>query len=241
MRFAIRCVLRLAGPVVCLVALAASAAAVTSSEYERDVHTLVLDHLNGSTLGSGTNVSFESSFPWLDECAFFDGPAHGIDANIQYPQEDLLCMADGTVEAWIWLDGSTIESKVLVQTPPIGTPGSTTFQIGFGSTPYEYLHASCVGTDGFTLQSSEPFPLRTWTHVAVTWGGRGAELWINGILDDTDAATGHAAAGWHGYLIAMAGNMTGRIDEIRVSDVQLPEFPSAVKPASWTAIKAMYR
>jgi hypothetical protein len=81
--------------------------------------------------------------------------------------------------------------------------------------------------NGFSLESNSAIELRKWTHIAFTWGSYGAELWINGELDATDASTAHAASGYGGHLILRTSNTaTVKIDEVRISDIQREEFYS---------------
>lgn len=195
-------------------------------EYESDANTVMLDHLNGTTLGSASNVSFGASCPALNDCAILDGPEYGSTTYIQYAAIDPLCISDGTLEAWIYLDGEFDQTIVISQGPYMGSPAGWVFHLSVEKAGTSDLHVQAHVWNAFILLSNGSIPLRTWTHIAFTWGNRGAELWINGQLDATDTSTACPASGYGGHLILRSSSPVIKIDEVRISNIQRQEFSS---------------
>jgi hypothetical protein len=199
----------------------------TVQEYEVDANTVLLDHLNNSALGDANNVSYRSSCASLDACCVLDGLQYGSTTYVQYPETDPLSTPDGTLEAWMWIDGDFNEATVASQGPSQGSPSGWTFHLSVVQTDTSGLHVRAHVWSGFILDSNTAVSPKEWTHVAFTWGSRGAELWIDGELDATDASTAHAAPGYGGHLILRTGSQAIlRIDEVRLSDVQREQFYS---------------
>jgi len=68
-----------------------------------------------------------------------------------------------------------------------------------------------------------------WYHVALTWGATGMKLYIDGLLNDSNAQTGRFEDGTNldfgfGYSEAHGGPFNGKMDELRVSNVQRTDF-----------------
>jgi hypothetical protein len=212
-------------------------------EYEPDEHTIILDHLNGTTLGTPSNISYGPGLPGLGECAVIDGATYGLTTYIQYPGVDQLCIPNGTMEAWVWFDGVTTDAFAASQGPYQGSPAGWTFHLFIEYEEGPGLHVRAGAWSVWHLISSETFVLREWTHLAVTWGSRGAELWINGQLKATHTSKGHPASGFGGHLILRSNreSVVLKIDEVRISNIQRGEFPIPVEETTWGAIKTLYR
>ena len=61
-----------------------------------------------------------------------------------------------------------------------------------------------------------------WHHVAGTWGPRGMEIWLDGVLRGTDPYNG-APSTYDSYYLgcnAWGKCLPGRIDEVRISSLQ---------------------
>jgi len=81
----------------------------------------------------------------------------------------------------------------------------------------------------------------TWHHVAFTWGATGMKLYVNGSIEDSDGETGSLGNGtstdlWFGSNWVGASVFDGKLDELRVSDVQRTDFNGpAYKIKTFTA------
>ncbi|MBI5302827.1 MAG: hypothetical protein HY868_11880 [Chloroflexi bacterium] len=76
----------------------------------------------------------------------------------------------------------------------------------------------------------------TWHHIAATWGGRGMELWIDGVRAATYPYGGFPA-GVEKFLIGSGQsgyNITGTIDEFRVNTIQRTFVPPITPTPSIT-------
>ncbi|MDP2691646.1 MAG: LamG-like jellyroll fold domain-containing protein [bacterium] len=129
-----------------------------------------------------------------------------------------------TMSAEAWINPSAYPVTPNVQAPII----SKTLTYYFELSPAGKLLVYTYGTSPqawFTSTSS--VPLNTWSHVVVTYGGGQLKIYINGVLDISQARTGNIAVNTAnqaaigavglGSSGAVANrNFIGRIDEVRV-------------------------
>ncbi len=153
---------------------------------------------------------------------FGNGPHISILPGIGAP-------SSGTVEAWINLSGltwyDTILSAVYAQNVVSG-------MMRLGVDGYDgYLQFGVIDDVGYWHYAVSTVRLSSligsWHHVAGTWGPRGLEIWLDGVLQATDPYTsppGLINAYWAGCDGAMHC-IIGTIDEIRVSNVQRTYSP----------------
>jgi hypothetical protein len=156
--------------------------------------------------------------------------ANGVDGYLEVPYSPALVPASGlTVEAWITYDDATIPPGWTW--PTIArqnqTPGSESmfFRVQAGQTNNRLLGFKVV-TDGGSATATWPFnagQLATWTHVAGTYDGAFARIFVNGAEV--------ASAGVAGRLVDTGGTLrigkgddsggpievwNGEIDEVRL-------------------------
>jgi len=212
--------------------------------YVSDANTVLLEHFDGTSIasfnafivGSGCGTQFTATTPsysygagqsGLGQCLMISPPAGqpvGSSTYLKYPTQDILCMANGTVEFWVY--PTTYGLSFADQGQWYNSCGGWTFRMGTDATGH--LTANDWDVSGsFPMTASQVVPLNTWSHVAVTWGSTGAKLYLNGVLVASNADTDHPASGYGGYLMMCCGSNTSgvcRIDELRVSNVQRTIF-----------------
>lgn len=217
-------------------------AGVVVTPYTPDANTVLLDHFDGSTsatilaysnngqpcgspMPSATPVfSYGAGPNGLDQALTLAAPVGepaGSTTYLEYPGGQLLSQANGTIEGWIYL---TSWGTILVsQGPYFVSCGGWTFHLEVWADGS--LHSEAWAAFGVT--SDTTVPLDTWTHVAATWGGTGAKLYINGALVGSDTNTGMPASGWGGSVLVRFGSNPSSgntVDELRISNVQRTTF-----------------
>ena len=91
-------------------------------------------------------------------------------------------------------------------------------------------HVSNSGAEE-VLWSSTVIEENVTYHIAYTWGSRGQELWINGVLENSSASTNgmKSTASYYGigktYEIVSSVSAIGIWDEFRLSNIQRSIFP----------------
>jgi hypothetical protein len=142
-----------------------------------------------------------------------------------------------TFEAWVnhrtsgnW---DEICSKAFVNSFGITSDNRLWFHLGTGST---WFAGGGVGSNG-------TIPSNTWTHVAATWDGATAKLYINGVLDNTATHTGTVGSnanlrGIGDYSPNSSGSFLGKIDELRIYDSVLSQAAVAADMVSTSATSA---
>ena len=214
--------------------------------YNSDANTVLLDHFDGATSANilayrenfapcGTakqsvtpSYSFAEGPIGLNQALSLNAPTGeplGSATYLKYPGEQLLSQSNGSIEFWVYFTSFGKGTAPFVdQGPYIGSCAGWTFYMTIDSTGQ--LRAGAWAA--FTMTSgSIKIPLKTWTHVATTWGTSGAKLYINGLLVGSDANTGMPAAGYGGSLLIgllTAAGTAGSIDELRISNVQRSTF-----------------
>ena len=203
----------------------------TSGEYRVDSKTFGLYHLNAT--GEWNSVKNEVTQSWngslrgsaaiVPEGHFNSGVR--LDGNLAYVRADPLSIPfAGAVEAWLNPDQTTAPYMIVSNS---SEPQSGIYSWGF------FLGMESPGTIQLIIQSNDTryradsgvhYSALTgcWHHVAGTWGARGMEIWIDGVLRGTNVFTGYPQIN-NRYLFGCDGwsrCFKGRIDEVRVSDIQ---------------------
>ena len=144
-----------------------------------------------------------------------------------------------TFEAWVFHVSSgtwdEISSKAYVNSFGITGDDRLWFHLGDG-TVGGWFSPSGVG-------STSTIPTNKWTHVAATWDGTTAKLYINGVLDNTAAHTGTVGSndslrGIGGYGSGGSNLFSGKIDELRIYDSVLSQSAIAADMFSTSATSA---
>jgi hypothetical protein len=194
----------------------AVSAQYTGVEIVPDANTVILDHLDGTTVGEqvGT-LNYLTSLPGLHLAGDFTAESYIIyraSTNLE-PQ--------GTVE--LWLNPRTYGRAVdfnwgyTHSYPPAGHVLHLGSLID-GRIAYSVWNPSWPGVQ----YSNSVVPLNEWTHVAVSWGPSGTKIYINGNVDASTPTPIRPAAsfGVWVYLNHWGGTDLGYIDEFHVSNIQ---------------------
>jgi len=149
----------------------------------------------------------------------FDGTGDRLDIAAS----DLMESAEGTIEAWVYMNAFESGSTDYYH-PPIYHKGNI----------YQALNITSAGTVISYLYTGSPDPLSStvnistgaWNHLAVTWNSSGRKIWINGVergssstsLSAMQSAGNNATfhMGW-GTNTGSTKALNGYVDELRVS------------------------
>ena len=159
----------------------------------------------------------------------------GSDDRVDLPALGTFYNTGFTLEAWVWKSGSRKDVAVLgTWDPSSGGPmiwvdhlnGHYMLTLGTGFA--NYLDSGVVPTSG------------GWQHVAATYDGTVARLYVDGVLAASGTCTGSVGTSntWRigAYQSPAAGNFDGRIDDVRIyrraisAAVVLADLAAAVLP-----------
>jgi len=204
----------------------------TGGEYTADSKTFGLYHLNAA--GDWNSVKNEATQLWhgslLGSAAIVPEGRYNagvrLDGNLSYVRaEPMNIPFAGAVEAWFNPDQTTAPYMILSNS---SEPQSGVYSWGF------FLGMESPGTIRLIINKSNEIKYEAdsgvhystltgcWHHVAGTWGERGMEIWIDGVLRGTNAFTGYPEIN-NRYLFGCDGwsrCFKGRIDEVRISNIQ---------------------
>ncbi|MBS4096778.1 MAG: hypothetical protein KGZ83_08090 [Sulfuricella sp.] len=230
------------------------ALACQAAPYTADANTVLLDHFDGTTGASilayrETGAACGSQKPSATPSSSFGtgpsglnqaltlnppvGQPAGSGSYLQYPGGQLLSQSNGTIEFWTYLTAYGTGVSLVDQGPFPGSCAGWTF--GMSVTSTGQLTAGAWAA--FSMNSGTTIvPLNTWTHVAATWGSTGAKLYINGVQVGSDVNTGMPASGFGGSVLInySARDVTTRIDELRISNIQRVTFDTSALLAAGT-------
>ncbi len=177
-----------------------------------DANTLVLDHFDGTTAGTGYGtITYGTSVSGQGQAAVF-----GAGDFIRYPWASL---PQGTIEMWVNPDASSTGFSLLTM-----NVNNTTSMPGAGY----YMHVGLTATNRFVSISTWPagsatgatsIPLGAWTHIAMTWSSTSSQIYVNGVADGP--ASGGLSTG-NGYFYLNYWGTTGfsgMIDELHISNI----------------------
>lgn len=241
--------MKTAGRFVCLVAAFALVGAVAigtrtgiltaqAGVLTSDPHTVLLDHFDGSTVGTAYGaLSYAPSVQGLGQAGVF-GPG----TYVKYAMSPSTTNT-GTVEMWIKPTSGLRTSTGLLNfnwydttSPP---PSGWVLQMGISSsktTPPNVPSAS-------TATGASSVPLNQWSHLALTWSPTSTDLYLDGKLTGSGAGSPPDIAhnSYWVYLnywgTAASGPFVGLIDELRISDIDrsAAEIAADATPGAATA------
>ena len=212
--------------------------------YANDAGTVLLDHFNSSTSASilaytnnggscglempsmPPSYSYGSGPGGLAQALTLQPPTGDSTTSrsyLKYPGGELLTQANGTLECWVCL---TNYSFGIHQLTYIGECSGDVGGITVSSTgqlvcDLFYTTSAAIHFDS----GANIIPLKTWTHVALSWGSTGAKLYINGTLVGSNSNTGSFAHWPFGSNSVFGFIDSGNyIDELRISNFQRTNF-----------------
>ncbi|MGB0390671.1 MAG: LamG-like jellyroll fold domain-containing protein [Salibacteraceae bacterium] len=191
-----------------------------SNSNQVDVSTDVITKCSESS-----NKEYAAGFD--DELQERPGSGYALDFDGTNDYVDLGDNIEGlsaiTIEAWIYNQGNNtwneISSKQHVNAFSLNaTNDKLWFHLGDGSAWFA----------GGGLASNSTIPENVWTHVAVTWDGTTAKMYINGVLDLSSAHTGTMGSNSNSRGIGNRPGGTslqfkGKMDEIRIWSTALSQ------------------
>lgn len=224
---------------------------VSSGEYSVDENTLALFHLNTKTRYNTPNSVI--SDPQRDGVFYGEAPDRhpeivpGIYNNaLHFKGIDSLfgvfLLGDprnGTLETWVNLYDVTDHWAIASAGGNYAENWNTLF-LGVDRAINNNLRFGLFGTDNqwhwIDSGLDASYFLNVWRHIAVTWGSRGMELWVDGVIRGTNPFTGQRY--WNPYpntggdyhlfgCDARKYCMRGLLDEIRISTIQRTFAPIA--------------
>ena len=149
----------------------------------------------------------------------------GTDARVVVPDSDTLDTPQMTLAAWIKLDTLMPRHQTIVAKWGQGTsggPGINTY--AFEIIPNSPVLKLTLYAEDYhrIVQTTAQVELNTWTHVAATYDGNAARIYINGQLEAVLNWTGPLRLGSAPFCIAYNGfsndlvDFMGSIDDVRV-------------------------
>ncbi|MBI5031822.1 MAG: hypothetical protein HZB51_14935 [Chloroflexi bacterium] len=219
-----------------------------SGEYPGDTFTQALYHLNSAIFYG--NVFNDSSQQWdgslrgnasITQTGHYNGGL-SVDGNFSYVyiQSGAPGAPQGTIEAWIKPDSDSPRWGILgAGSDPLGSPIWEQLFLGkyYANTP-NLQFVFITYSDGWKVVDSG-IPASSlvgcWHHVASTWGARGVEIWIDGKLRTTDPYFGspYIRNYMDHFVLGCSPSqrcMSGKIDEVRISNVQRSFSPPLYRP-----------
>jgi hypothetical protein len=154
----------------------------------------------------------------------------GVDDTVTVPDSGSLDLTTGlTLEAWVQPDTTDQGRFILGKWNDGAGDWSYGLTIDEASDKLRLLLSQGTQADLADVLGGTSLPAGAWTHVAATYDGSQARVYVNGALDGEAAAAGSIQAGAADLLIgAVAGGTTpeafgGRINEVRVWNVARTE------------------
>jgi len=139
--------------------------------------------------GNGNNGTVEGGPGWVSGQFGQAMDLDGADDQVVVPDSASLELANLTMTAWIYLRSYPEDARIISQEVD-GAPYSaySIMMSGGGYKKFEFRIA--LDNDRKRIPSSVDIPLNQWTHVAATYDGANAVLYINGEIDQTVPQTG---------------------------------------------------
>ena len=209
-----------------------------SGEYSVDANTVALFHFNPDLPGLTWEEVHQQNKGLLGQAVIVPGGRFGTGLELGgngsgLGAGDLGSPRPGTIEAWVFLSNPNGRIPIFTAAPW----GSSNLDLFLGASPQGNIGFGMFnGTDSAGVDSGVPPSAlaNCWHHIAGTWGPRGLEIWIDGVLENTNSSyTGGIVGGSNNWVVGcdLSGNcMNGVIDEVRVSDVQYRFSASSLKP-----------
>lgn len=221
--------------VLCAVGFGTAAGAATIAQFNFDSSTD-----NGITFpdasGNGHDAVFNKPVTLQDSDPFDDKGTEAADKSIveavnkkgnqteavlsKADTIDLSATNDFTLEGWVKLTKLPGEEggKLIQIMSKDGGTTSITLGINSDGKAWARVYSKGAGPKGFA--GTDAIPLDTWTHLALTYDGKDAVLYVNGKQEATQT-TGRGLPK-SVKRIVIGNYIVGDIDDVRISDAVLP-------------------
>jgi hypothetical protein len=232
---------------------AGTAYAGTNVPYVVDANTIALYHFDESTLGVTPDAVGNHPGTLNGNAAISSGGKFGngllLDGSGDFVrlgnvhQDPVKITWQGTVEAWVKLSSALPPTfAVLASGREYGGYWDDGWFLGRWATTGSPNLSFMIWKEGFGMQVADSGIAASelvggWHHLAGTWGPAGVQVWVDGVLKNTNFnyTSGLPNPGYQTALVGAEsnGNCTpGMIDEVRISDIQRSfqalRLPSAV-------------
>lgn len=125
-----------------------------------------------------------------------------------------------TIEGWIKLSAEPGKNGAKLVQLESKDGGTTSIILGIGEDGKAWARVYSKGGGGGGFAGTSDIPLETWTHLALTYDGKKAVLYVNG-KQAAEKRIGRSLP--KSLSRATVGNyVAGAIDDVRISDVALP-------------------
>jgi hypothetical protein len=194
-------------------------AIVVHLEFEGNTSDNSMNSNNAGSLGGVTFASGRVGFKAMN----FDGTSGFVQLPSTVANQEQI-----TVAAWIYFNGGSAWQRL--------------FDFGNGESQYMYLTPkSSTGQIRFVIKNegeeqelaAAALPVKEWSHVAITLGPSGAELYVNGVLEASSASISirpddfKPALNYIGRSQFRDPLLNGKVDDFRVYNYVLS--PSAIE------------
>jgi hypothetical protein len=175
--------------------------------------------------GHGLTVTSLGSPSWNDSAGFDSLGAYqfdGIDDAIVIPDTSVLDVDYVTLSAWVYVAAYHDDQRIISKETGTTQPYSIySLLLGSGvNTDIVEFRLGLEGQDRVIVPSNSTLPLDQWTHVAATFNGTHARIYINGVLDKTQLISGILRHNDNPVYIGgsqfYSRFFEGRIDEARI-------------------------
>jgi hypothetical protein len=138
---------------------------------------------------SGNDGAIEGGPSWADGVFGSALDFDGADDQVIVPDSASLELEHLTIAAWVYLRSYPDDARIITQEVD-GAPYSTysLMMSGDGESKLEFRIA--LDNDRKRIPSNADIPLEQWTHVAATYDGANAVLYIDGEIDKEEPQTG---------------------------------------------------
>ena len=186
-----------------------------------DVHTVWLDHLDGTTIGEPMGpVAYVDSLPGLELAADLITAT-----SILYTDTPDLASA-GTVEFWVNPRASYQVVRMDLEAYKPTGPIDRSYQLAIqADQTIQYTSGPTDNQPAESLATTSTIPFNAWTHVALSWGPAGTKIYLNGerdIMTTTTIAPSFGPPSFTNFTYLNYGGKKelGSVDEFHISDVQ---------------------
>ncbi|MCG8310100.1 MAG: hypothetical protein MI975_22070, partial [Cytophagales bacterium] len=173
--------------------------------------------VDSSTIGHTTHVNgpvpASDRFGNSNSAYQFDG----VDDNIEIADDPSLDVDYLTLSVWIYVDSYTNDARILSRERSTDPKYLYSLLLSGTDDKYPQFRLTLDGTY-LKMTSGTAVPLNTWTHLAATYDGSKMKIYINGVPDTEQTATGLITGTDFPLYMSKSVSYTrffhGRIDEV---------------------------